>query len=94
MVRRLKDIILTSPMEAELILVEEILTEEADSVEIDPMEVIFAEIHFKVIPIVEITIEEITETHERELTHIENIITLVEGTTSSTGAVILVENNH
>ena len=62
--------------------------------EVDSMEVISAEIHFKVIPIVEITIEEITETHERELTHIEIIITLVEETTFSTGVVILVENNH
>ena len=58
------------------------------------MEVISAEIHFKVIPIVEVTIEEITETHERELTHIEIIITLVEEKTFSTGVVILVENNH
>ena len=62
--------------------------------EIGSMEVISAEIHFKVIPIVEITIEEITETHERELTHIEIIITLVEETTFSTGVAILVENNR
>ena len=62
--------------------------------EVDSMEVISAEIHFKVIPMVEVIIEEITETHERELIHIEIIITLVEETTFSTEVVILVENNH
>ena len=94
MKNKYQEIPLTTKVEDEPILIEEISTEEVDSVEVDSMEVISAEIHFKVIPMVEVIIEEITETHERELTHIEIIITLVEETTFSTKVVILVENNH